>query len=90
MTQARGTRSVSTVNDRASVARRWYTVAEAAVLLGTTKQTFYRRIREGAIQLPTLDGQLVVPAGRVEQLKGTAAVATRPYTRRSEVRVARG
>lgn len=62
--------------------RRWYTVAEAATLLGMTKQTLWRRIREGILPLPTVDGRLVVPAARIEQLRASGELVARAYNRR--------
>ena len=62
--------------------RRWFTVPEAAGLLGVSKQTLWRRVRLGVIELPTVDGRLVVPASRLELLRTTDGLVARQYRRR--------
>ena len=68
------------------VRQRWLTVTEAAAVLGMSKQTLWRRIREGVIELPRIDGRLVVPASRLPQLAASPALNPRPYNRRQQVR----
>lgn len=62
--------------------RRWFTVADAAGLLGMSKQTLWRRVRLGIIDLPTVDGQLVVPASWLERLRATDGLEPRQYLRK--------
>lgn len=72
-----------TCNNRDGVRpeRRWFTVPEAATLLGVTKQTLYRRVRHGLVALPRLEGRLVVPASKLEELAETPGLTARPYRR---------
>jgi excisionase family DNA binding protein len=62
--------------------RRWYSVVEAAVMLGMSKQTLWRRVRDGVIELPRVDGRLVVPATRLAELSNSPTVPGRRYQRR--------
>jgi len=74
------TSAISTPGD--GPRRRWYGIPQAAELLGLSKQTLYRRVRMGVVVLPRLDGRLVVPASRLEELRHSPGVAARQYQRR--------
>lgn len=62
--------------------RGWLSVPEAALALGMSPQTLWRRVRQRCVDLPTVDGRLVVPLAHLEVLRTDPNVAARPYRTR--------
>ena len=61
---------------------RWYSIHDAAAVLGVTVSSLRRRVREGRVQTTTLDGVQVITRARLSAMKGTDAVKVRRYAQR--------
>jgi excisionase family DNA binding protein len=56
-------------------AKRFYTVAEVAALLGLSDPTVYRAIRAGEFPAIRVRGRYVIPAKAIDQLESSALAA---------------
>jgi len=59
-----------------ALVRKTYTVPEAAALLGISRATAYRSVRSGELRALQFGRRIVVPAPVVEEMLGSASVAT--------------
>ena len=65
--------------DGAKQEQRWYTIRDAAALLGLSRQTLWRRIREGTLEPLRVDGRLVIPRSLLIRLQTESVITVRPY-----------
>jgi len=60
--------------------RRWYSVAEAALMLGMAPMTLYRAIHAGEFPAVKIRGRYVVPARALDELERAAVDTNGPVT----------
>lgn len=63
------------------VSPRYFTVREAAGVLGMSTQTLWRRIRMKELNPLTVDRRYVIPAHMLKRLASDQVVRVRPYRR---------
>ncbi|MBW6432193.1 helix-turn-helix domain-containing protein [Actinoplanes hulinensis] len=61
--------------ESAGADRRFFTVAEAAELLGLSEPTVYRAIRAGEFPAIKVRGRYVVPAKAIDEMEAAAIAA---------------
>jgi excisionase family DNA binding protein len=63
------------VSDQGKPNKRFFTVAEAATLLGLSEPTLYRAIRAGEFPAIKVRGRYVVPAKAIDEMEASAMAA---------------
>ncbi len=63
--------------------RRWFTVREAASILGMSRQTLWRRVRCGELKVMRVDEQMVIPASQLKELLANGTLRARAYRTRA-------
>lgn len=69
--------------------KRWYSVTDAARVLGVSKSSLRRRIILGLVQTCEVDGQKVIPRSRLFEALQEGSVHARVYRQRPTANASR-